>query len=146
MDEWRTKKRFPLTAWVDVTVKESGAMRRGYVTNISREGVGLYYLGTIGPGTSVDLTMHMLGPTGTEIIETVQGRVMWEDHWGGITIMGIKFDEPLGSGTPIIVERLTRAERMEGDRPQTAGVHEKKHAWQVREPDVPGEDTVPEHA
>jgi len=118
VDEWRTKKRYPMTAWVDLTVKASGTTRRGYVTNISREGVGLYYLGAVGAGTEVHLTMHMLGPTGAEIIEEVHGLVVWEDHWGGITIMGIKFSEPLGANAPTMIKRISQAERMAGSQPQ----------------------------
>lgn len=117
VDEWRIKKRFPMTAWVDVTVNATDTTRRGYVTNISREGVGLYYLGAVGAGTAVRLTLHMLGPTGTEIIEEVGGHVVWEDHWGGITIMGIRFDDPLGASTPTIIDRIALAERMEGNQP-----------------------------
>jgi len=110
VDEWRTKKRYPMTAWVDLTVKETGATRRGYVTNISREGVGLYYLGTVGAGQEVTLTLHLLGPGGAELVETARGHIVWEDQWGGITIMGIKFDQPLGKNAPTIHERLSRAE------------------------------------
>jgi DNA-binding CsgD family transcriptional regulator len=123
VDEWRIKKRYPMTAWVDLTVPSTGTTRRGYVTNISREGVGLYYLGTVGAGTEVNLMLHMLGPTGSEIIEEVMGQVVWEDHWGGITIMGIRFSAPLGTNTPTIVDRLSRAERTEGPQAQAALIH-----------------------
>jgi hypothetical protein len=113
-DEWRTKKRYPLTAWVDLIIQETGATRRGYVTNISREGIGLYYLGTVGVGQEVRLTLHMLGPSGSEILETANGHVVWEDQWGGITIMGIKFERPLGKNAPTILDRMTRADNNQG--------------------------------
>jgi len=146
VDEWRTKKRYPMTAWVDLTVKASGTTRRGYVTNISREGVGLYYLGAVGAGTEVHLTMHMLGPTSAEIIEEVHGLVVWEDHWGGITIMGIKFSESLGANAPTMIKRISQAERIEGAQPQMTGDQEQPQlAWHLR-PQEPGEDTIPEHS
>jgi curli biogenesis system outer membrane secretion channel CsgG len=119
IDEWRIKKRYPMTAWVDLTVPVSGSTRRGYVTNISREGVGLYYLGAVGSGTEVAVTLHMLGPNGSEIVEEMQGQIMWENHWGGITIMGIKFHAPLGATTPTIFERLTKAEQNDGQQTQS---------------------------
>ena len=119
-DEWRLKKRYPMTAWVDLTVKETGAVRRGYVTNISREGVGLYYLGTVGAGQEVNLTLHMLGPGGAEIVESVRGHIVWEDQWGGITIMGIKFDQPLGRNAPTILERINRADAEGGQQLRAA--------------------------
>ena len=120
--EWRLKRRYPMTAWVDLTVRETGVTRRGYVTNISREGVGLYYLGTVGAGQEVTLTLHMLGPGGAEIVETARGHVVWEDQWGGITIMGIKFDQPLGRQTPTILERINRAEAAGGQQLHAAGL------------------------
>ena len=112
-DQWRIKRRYPMTAWVDVIVRQAETPRRGYVTNISRDGVGLYYLGTVGAGTDVALTMHLLGAGGAEIVEQAQGRVVWEHHWGGITIMGIQFSRPLGASTPTINDRIAMAERME---------------------------------
>jgi hypothetical protein len=114
VDEWRIKKRYPLTAWVNLIATETGTTRRGYVTNISREGVGLYYLGTVGAGQDVTLTMHMLGPSGSEIVETASGRLIWEDQWGGITIMGVKFDRSLGENAPTILDRMTRADGNRG--------------------------------
>lgn len=114
VNELQQKKRYPLTAWVDLTIQEPGVTRRGYVTNISREGVGLYYLGTIGAGQDVTLRMHMLGPSGAEIGETARGQVVWEDQWGGITIMGVKFDRPLGKNAPTILDRIARADGDKG--------------------------------
>jgi hypothetical protein len=119
-DEWRLKKRYPLTAWVDLAVTETGAMRRGYVTNISREGVGLYYLGTVGVGQDVTLTMHMLGPSGAEIVETASGHVVWENQWGGITIMGVKFDRSLGENAPTILDRFSRTDGERGQQFRSA--------------------------
>ena len=146
-DEWRIRRRFPMTAWVDVAVKAADAMRRGYVINISREGVGLYYLGTVGAGTDVELTMHMLGPTGIEIVEAVQGRVMWENPWGGITIMGIQFKEPLGTGAPTIMDRIVMAERLEGNPTQGTAVQTWSQALRpIGESPEPGDDDVPTHS
>jgi hypothetical protein len=110
VDEWRLKKRYPLTALVDLTIQEPGVSRRGYVTNISREGVGLYYLGMVSAGQDVTLTLHMLGPSSVEIIETARGQVIWESRWGGITIMGVKFDRPLGKNAPTILDRIAIAD------------------------------------
>lgn len=116
VDEWRLKKRYPLTAWVDLIATETGATRRGYVTNISRDGVGLYYLGTVGIGQEVTLTMHMLGPGGAEIVETAAGHVVWENQWGGITIMGVRFDRSLGENAPTILDRFNRADGERGQQ------------------------------
>jgi hypothetical protein len=110
VDDFRLKRRYPLTAWVDLTIQEPGVTRRGYVTNISREGIGLYYLGTVGAGQDVTLMLHMLGPSSAEIIETARGQVIWEDQWGGITIIGVKFNRPLGKNAPTILDRIASAD------------------------------------
>jgi len=62
----------------------------------------------------VTLALHMLGSGGLEIVEAARGRVIWENQWGGITIMGIKFDRPLGKNAPTILERMTRADENKG--------------------------------
>jgi hypothetical protein len=118
-EDRRLKRRYPLTAWTDLTVTETGATRRGYISNISREGAGLYYLGTVGTSQAVTVTLHMLGPSGAEIVEMVRGDVIWENQWGGITIMGIKFDQPLGKSAPTILDRMTRADGDKGPQLRT---------------------------
>ena len=116
----RNKKRYALTAWIDLTSKETGAVRRGYVTNVSLEGAGLYYLGMVETGQDVTLTMHMRGKGGREIVESASGRVIWEDQWGGITIMGVKFHQPLGDNAPTILERMARANGLKTPPPRSS--------------------------
>jgi len=120
MADLRNKKRYALMAWVDLTSKETGAVRRGYITNVSLEGAGLYYLGMVETGQDVILSLHMRGKGGMEIVESATGRVIWEDQWGGITIMGVKFHQPLGDNAPTILERMARTNGYKGQPPRAS--------------------------
>jgi hypothetical protein len=116
----RDKRRYALMAWVDLTSKETGAVRRGYITNVSLEGAGLYYLGMVEAGQDVTLSLHMRGTGSMEIIESASGRVIWEDQWGGITIMGVKFHQPLSDNAPTILDRMARANGHKGPPPHVS--------------------------
>lgn len=113
MEDKRAHPRIPLAAWASVTVQGSGIEVRGYVTNISRSGVGLYCNRTLPAGAQVEIKLHMIALDGQKAVETVGGLLAWQYQWEEVTLLGLRFVSGLSPAmNPKLSEIVERDEKL----------------------------------
>ena len=113
MNEKRAHPRIPLAAWASVNVLGSGTEVRGYVTNISRSGIGLYCNRALPSGCAVEIKLHMVCLDGQKAVETIRGEAAWQYQWDEVTLLGLRFSAPLNPAeTPRLFEVVEREEKL----------------------------------
>jgi DNA-binding NarL/FixJ family response regulator len=113
MEDKRAHPRIPLAAWASVTVQSSGIEVRGYVTNISRAGIGLYCSRTLPAGAQVEIKLHMIALDGQKAVETISGVLAWQYQWEEVTLLGLRFVAPLNPAVnPQLFEIVERDEKL----------------------------------
>ena len=90
MDEHRKSKRLALTALAEVTLP-NGKNVPTYVSNISREGLGIYFKEPLKAGTDLNIKLFYRNNSGHMKFNMVKGQVKWA--FNGFYALGIGLDK-----------------------------------------------------
>ncbi len=112
MQEQRKYPRFPFTATVRV-VHANGASLFATTININRGGIGLYSSSAIEEGTNVMLDIMFKDISGKDMMERVNGKVIFNYKWHWVYVLGVEFNKLLNhENTPSLVEYIENCEKM----------------------------------
>jgi hypothetical protein len=113
MKENRKSERFPLTALAEVELP-NGKNVPTYVSNISREGLGIYFREPLKEGTDLNIKLFYWAPTGQMKASKVEGRVRWSKT--GFFALGISLNELNRQEHQDLLDWIDQAEEQEGRR------------------------------
>lgn len=112
MQEQRKYCRIPLTSTVRIIYSDNIPL---YTTsiNINRGGIGLYSSSIINEGVIVRLDIMFKDIRSKEIMEVVEGKIVFNYKWHWVYVLGIEFDRLLNhENTPCLLEYIENCERM----------------------------------
>jgi len=113
MKENRKSERLPLTALAEVELP-NGKSVPTYVSNISREGLGIYFREPLEAGTDLNIKLFYWASTGQMKSSQVDGRVKWSKT--GFFALGVALNKLNPKEHDDLLEWLEQAEDREGRR------------------------------
>ena len=105
MIERRRHYRFLVSGTAVLRLKPSKDEVDGTMRDLSMGGVAVYAYEKIAVGQPVTAEIKLVDSEGSEIIDTLSGKVVWAQPWGGLHVYGIAFDEMITreTNTPLFV-------------------------------------------
>ena len=91
MTDRRKARRIIITCIAEVSPIEENYIQEGYVTSISRTGLGVFLQRPIKAKNEVNLKLSFFSITGIKDIENIRGTVVWGERMRNVYHIGIQF-------------------------------------------------------
>ena len=114
MSENRKSRRYALTALAEVTLP-SGKTVPTYVSNISREGLGIYFRQPLDSGTNLGIKLFYRDMGGQMKSKAIDGEVKWA--FNGFYALGVSLKGINDKENADLAEFIDSVEEREGQNP-----------------------------
>jgi c-di-GMP-binding flagellar brake protein YcgR len=92
MEERRGNKRVTITATAEVTNLEDHSLEKGYVVNVSINGVGLFMKNPLKLNTAVEIKLSFYTLNGIKDVRWITGKIKRVQPFSNVHNVGIQFD------------------------------------------------------
>ncbi len=111
MKDRRKAKRVIITCVAELTCLSRNISLEGYVTNISRKGLGMMTRPRLEEGDEVIVKLSFFGVNGVNEVENIKGRAKRVQPLGNVFSLGIEFDKTVEQKSPELFSYIHAAEK-----------------------------------